>query len=62
MAAEIVLRSKEEQAALAAGCRTNACGRWDQINEACRSCGCTSQRHEAWLSKLRIGHCPIGRW
>ena len=60
--AGIEVRTVTEQAALAAICRTNSCGRWDALNEACRSCGCQSQRHEAWLAKLRVGRCPVGKW
>jgi len=55
-------RSDQDHATLAAICRTNACGRFDAANDACRSCGCTSQRHTAWLSRLRLGRCPAGKW
>ena len=60
--AELELRTEAQQAALAAICRANACGRFDSLNDACRSCGCTSERHQAWLSRLRIGRCPAGQW
>jgi hypothetical protein len=55
-------RSEAEQAACMAICRTNACGAFDGIRDACRLCGCASQRREVWQSKLRIGRCPKGLW
>jgi hypothetical protein len=58
----IELRGEEEQAALAAICRTNACGHYDAAADACRKCGCNSERRERWLSKLRIGDCPLRLW
>jgi hypothetical protein len=58
----VVLRSEAEQARLAAICRTNACGAFDTLRDACRRCACESQRHAAWLAKLRVGRCPAGQW
>jgi len=56
------LRSGGEQAAVAAICR--GCQHFDPAagDEGCRKCGCTSERHERWLSLLRIGDCPRGLW
>ena len=56
------IRSDEEVARLAALCRTNDCGAFDPIGDACRLCGCASGRRAAWKSRLRLGRCPKGKW
>ena len=50
-------RSDAQQAALMAWCRSNACGQFNVPLDECRGCGCTSERRERWLSRLRIGFC-----
>lgn len=55
-------RSVEEREALATLCRSNACGAFDPVNDACRLVGCTSVRHLCWLALLRRGDCPRGVW
>jgi len=55
-------RTEKEQAAIAATCR--ACPHFNATpgDEGCTKCGCASSRHEAWLSKLRIGRWPFTRY
>ncbi len=55
-------RPEADQAACQAICRTNECGAFDSANDACRLCGCHSERHDKWRSKLRFGNCPRGFW
>ena len=60
--ATILPRTEAEQAACEAICRTNRCGCYDPVADACRRCGCASQRREAWQGKLRVGDCPKNLW
>jgi hypothetical protein len=62
LAADAPARSEDESEALMQLCRSNACGGFDAVRDACRRSGCASTRREAWLARLRRGACPAGKW
>lgn len=55
-------RTQEQIEELVERCRSNECGAFDSVRQACRLCGCESERRRAWESVLRVGRCPRKLW